>query len=68
MFGVGIVVTSILTLFTPLAADGSVWLLVTLRVLEGVFEVSSVVNSAPKTSLVTGYCMSPGNVTWGTSV
>ena len=54
VFGVGVVVTSILTLFTPLAADTSVWLLVALRVLEGLFEVSSVV-LFPQLSIVTGY-------------
>jgi len=54
VFGVGIVVTSILTIFTPLAADTSVWLLVALRVLEGLFEVSSVV-LFPQPSVVTGY-------------
>jgi len=32
--------TSLITLFTPLAADVSVWLLVAVRVLEGLFEVS----------------------------
>ena len=39
VFGVGVVMTAILTLFTPLAAYTSVWLLVAVRVLEGFFEV-----------------------------
>ena len=42
VFGVGVVMTAILTLFTPLAAYGSVWLLVTVRVLEGFFEVHKI--------------------------
>ena len=41
VFGIGIIGTSVLTLFTPLAAETSVWLLVVLRVTEGVFEVLS---------------------------
>jgi len=36
----GVLMTSLITLFTPLAADVSVWLLVAVRVLEGLFEVS----------------------------
>ena len=39
VFGIGIVMTSILTLFTPLAAQANFWLLVALRVAEGFFEV-----------------------------
>ena len=45
VFGVGVVMTAILTLFTTVAAEKSVWLLVALRVLEGFFEVSSVADS-----------------------
>lgn len=40
IYGVGIVMTAVLTLFTPIAANVSVWLLVVVRMLEGVFEVS----------------------------
>lgn len=40
VFGVGIVMTSVFTLLTPLAADTSVWVLVAVRILEGFFEVS----------------------------
>ena len=40
MFGIGVVMTSVFTLLTPLAANHSVWLLVAVRVLEGFFEVS----------------------------
>ena len=40
MFGVGVVMTSVFTLFTPLAAFTNVWLLVAVRVFEGFFEVS----------------------------
>ena len=40
MFGVGVLMTSVFTLLTPLAADTSVWLLVVVRILEGFFEVS----------------------------
>ena len=39
VFGIGIVMTSVLTLFTPLAAETSVWLLVAMRAAEGFFEV-----------------------------
>ena len=39
VFGVGVVMTSLLTLFTPLAAFTNVWLLVAVRVMEGFFEV-----------------------------
>ena len=39
VFGIGIVMTAVLTLLTPLAAQVSVWALVVLRVLEGMFEV-----------------------------
>ena len=40
VYGVGIVMTSVLTLVTPISADFSVWMLVAVRVLEGLFEVS----------------------------
>ena len=39
VYGIGIVMTAVLTLLTPLAAQISVWALVALRVLEGIFEV-----------------------------
>ena len=39
VFGIGIVMTAVLTLLTPLAAQVSVWALVALRVAEGMFEV-----------------------------
>ena len=39
VFGVGIVMTSILTLFTPLATQANFWLFVALRAAEGLFEV-----------------------------
>lgn len=39
VFGIGIVMTAVLTLFTPVAANISVWLLVVVRALEGFFEV-----------------------------
>lgn len=35
VFGIGIVMTAVLTLLTPLAAQISVWALVALRVAEG---------------------------------
>lgn len=38
VFGIGIVMTAVLTLLTPLAASVSVWLLVAVRSLEGFFE------------------------------
>ena len=39
VFGIGVVMTAVLTLFTPFAAQVSVWALVVLRVMEGLFEV-----------------------------
>lgn len=39
IFGVGIAVTSVLTLLTPLAANAGVNTLVFVRVVEGFFEV-----------------------------
>ena len=39
MYGFGIVMTAVLTLFTPLTARLSVWFLVGLRVAEGLCEV-----------------------------
>ena len=42
MFGLGVLITAILTTLTPFAADTSVWLLVALRVLEGLSEVSII--------------------------
>ena len=39
VFGVGVVMTSILNLFIPIVASTSVWLLIPLRVLVGFFEV-----------------------------
>lgn len=38
IFGLGIGATAILTLLTPLAAKGSFWLLLAVRIIEGVFE------------------------------
>ena len=39
VFGLGVVLTSVLTLLTPVAATTNIWLLVALRVLEGICEV-----------------------------
>ena len=39
VFGVGIMMTGVLTLLTPLAASVNVWFLVVVRALEGFFEV-----------------------------
>ena len=44
VFGLGVLITAILTTLTPFAADTSVWLLVALRVLEGLSEVSFIIN------------------------
>ena len=38
IFGIGIGVTALLTLFTPLAAKWSIYALVAVRIIEGVFE------------------------------
>ena len=40
IYGIGIVMTAVLTLLTPVVAYISVWLLIAVRVLEGFFEVS----------------------------
>ena len=41
MFGVGVAMTALLTVLIPLAAMRNVWLLVSVRVLQGAFEVSN---------------------------
>ena len=58
MFGIGVVMTSVFTLFTPLAANHSVGLLIAVRVLEGFFEVSVAIAIAytTKTSLYKLVC------------
>lgn len=38
LFGIGVLATAVLTLATPIAAAGSIYLLVAVRVLEGLFE------------------------------
>ncbi|XP_019853503.1 PREDICTED: sialin-like [Amphimedon queenslandica] len=38
VFGVGILATAIFTLLTPLAASLGIWVLVAVRILEGIFE------------------------------
>ena len=40
IFGIGIVMTAVLTLLTPVAAYLSIWALIAVRVAEGFFEVS----------------------------
>ena len=42
LFGMGVLVPSILTMFTPSAARIHVYLLVALRILEGLFQVRRV--------------------------
>ena len=37
--------TAVLTLLTPLAADLSVWVLVVVRALEGLFEVGGTISN-----------------------
>jgi len=44
VFGVGVLVTSLLTLITPQMAYLNLWALVACRVVIGVFEVSNQVN------------------------
>ena len=41
VFGVGVAMTALLTVLIPLAAMRNVWLLVSVRVLQGAFEVSN---------------------------
>lgn len=42
IFGYGILCTAVVSLFSPLAVNTNVWLLVTLRILEGIGEVTYV--------------------------
>lgn len=44
VFGVGVVMTSVFTLLTPLAATSNVGFLIAVRVLEGFFEVNEVLH------------------------
>ena len=44
MFGVGVLVASLLTLITPLMAYFNLWALVACRVVMGAFEVRKDVN------------------------
>jgi MFS transporter, ACS family, solute carrier family 17 (sodium-dependent inorganic phosphate cotransporter), other len=39
LFGIGVGVTAVLTLFTPLAANWSLYALIAVRIVEGLFEV-----------------------------
>ena len=41
VFGIGVLVTSVLTLITPQMAYINIWALVTVRVIIGFFEVRS---------------------------
>ena len=41
VFGIGILMTSVLTLLTPIAAELHFGALIALRILEGMFEVTS---------------------------
>lgn len=41
IFGIGIVMTAVLTLLTPVAVYLSIWALIAVRVAEGFFEVGS---------------------------
>ena len=45
VFGIGVFVTVLLTLITPVVARISVWLLVAVRVLEGVGEVQCIITN-----------------------
>lgn len=45
VFGIGIFMTALLTLFTPLAAATNVYLLMGLRALEGFFEVHDLLST-----------------------
>lgn len=46
VFGLGILLSSVLTIFTPLAAELHIVALISLRVLIGLFEVNVVVGNA----------------------
>ena len=42
VFGIGILITSILTIITPFAARQSVYLFIAVRIVEGIGEVSTL--------------------------
>lgn len=42
IFAIGIGITALLTLLTPIAAKSSFYLLLTIRIVEGIFEVNSI--------------------------
>ena len=52
MFGLGVLITAILTTLTPFAADTSIWLLVALRVLEGLSEVRKLYSKLFHSNLI----------------
>lgn len=52
LFGVGVLCTAILTLLTPLAARWGYAALITLRILEGLGEVSTAIHRFKKNSVI----------------
>lgn len=45
VFGVGIAVTSLLTIVTPWLAQANVYILLAVRIIEGVFEVDTILKT-----------------------
>lgn len=55
MFGLGIVVTSIVGIFIPICAQSHMGLLLAARVLQGLFSVRSFKKKPPKSLLIILY-------------
>lgn len=51
VFGIGVGVTALFTLITPWVATVNVYLLLVVRIIEGIFEVSSNISSLPVNNL-----------------
>jgi ACS family sodium-dependent inorganic phosphate cotransporter len=48
VYGIGVAATAIFTLLTPVLTNTSVYLLVAVRVIEGLFEVRYIIRRAPR--------------------
>ena len=55
IFGIGIVMTAVFTLFTPLAAYWHIGALIAVRVAEGIFEVNICNQFSPHSNFVVDF-------------
>ena len=55
IFGIGIVMTAVFTLFTPLAAYWHIGALIAVRVAEGIFEVNICNKFSPHSNFVVDF-------------